>query len=61
MKRAILKVIVSGADTSVIDVERYAGCTLLAAQMNTVFITDCVTFLLESQFIKLQDSNYTWV
>ena len=54
MKRAILEVIVSGAATSVIDVERYASCTLLAAQLNTVSISDCVQFLLDSQFIKLQ-------
>ena len=54
MKRAILEVIVSGAATSVIDVERYANCTLLAAQLNTVSISDCVQFLLDSQFIKLQ-------
>ena len=58
MKRAILEVIVSGAATSVIDVERYANCTLLAAQLNTVSITECVQFLLDAQFIKLQDSNY---
>ena len=42
MKRAILEVIVSGAARSVMDVERYAGCTLLAAQLNTVSISDCV-------------------
>ena len=35
MKRAILEVIVSGAATSVIDVERYANYPLLAAQLNT--------------------------
>ena len=33
MKRAILEVVVSGAATSREDVARYAGCTLLATQM----------------------------
>ena len=59
MKRAILEVIVSGAATSVLDVERYAACTLLAAQLPAqVSISDCVQFLLESQFIKQQESQY---
>ena len=58
MKRAILEVVVSGAATTVIDVERYASCTLLAAQLDTVSISDCVQFLLEAHFIKLQDSTY---
>ena len=58
MKRAILEVVVSGAATTVIDVERYASCTLLAAQLDTVSISDCVQFLLDAHFIKLQDSTY---
>ena len=58
MKRAILEVVVSGAASTVIDVERYASCTLLAAQLDTVSISDCVQFLLDAHFIKLQDSTY---
>ena len=58
MKRAILEVVVSGGASTVSDVERYASCTLLASQLDTVSISDCVQFLLDAHFIKLQDSTY---
>ena len=59
MKRAILEVIVSGAATTREDVERYAGCTLLAAQLQNTgegnIILECVEFLESGEFIKQQE------
>ena len=58
MKRAMLEVIVSGAATSEEEVQRYAECTLLAAQLRSEgesnIVLDCVSFLESHEFIRLQ-------
>ena len=55
MKRAILEVIVSGVASSPEQVEKYAACTLLSKQMETTTdIENCIKFLEENEFIRLQ-------
>lgn len=59
MKRAILEVVVSGAAASREEVRRYGECTLLAAQLRNEgqqgVIEECVTFLEQAEFIRLQE------
>ncbi|XP_019619912.1 PREDICTED: DNA polymerase theta-like [Branchiostoma belcheri] len=64
MKRAILEIIAGGVARSPADVERYASCTMLAAGMSDVTsdntstdsaIHACIQFLLEHEFIRLQE------
>ncbi|CAG0883209.1 unnamed protein product [Darwinula stevensoni] len=67
LKRAILEVIVSGAATTPADVQRYASCTLLVAQLTKNYsssskappIASCIQFLEDNEFIRFQELRGT--
>ncbi|WAR06887.1 DPOLQ-like protein [Mya arenaria] len=60
LKRAILEVVVSGVASCPRDVEVYASCTLLAASLHGETdpcnaIQECIDFLLQNEFITVQN------